>query len=82
MLFYAFNPADLANRSEALTPYETSSINRFHLASYVRLDYLAAQVLDAFHIQPRQTLLFCLKELDLNQLLSPFKGDALPMSYL
>ena len=58
MLLYAIYPVDLASHSSALTPYETSSINRFHLASYVWLDYLAAQVLDAFHIWPSQSLRF------------------------
>jgi hypothetical protein len=57
MLFYVIYPVDLASHSSALTPYETSNINRFHLASYVWLDYLAAQVLDAFHIWPSQSLL-------------------------
>jgi len=58
MLFYAFYPVDLASHSSALTPYETSCINQFHLASYVGLDSLACQVLDAFHIPPCQSLLF------------------------
>jgi hypothetical protein len=58
MLFYAFYPVDLASHSSALTPYETSCINQFHLASYVGLDSLACQVLDAFHIWPSQSLRF------------------------
>ena len=60
MLFYALFSVDLASHSVALTTYETSSINRFHLASYVWLYYLTATVLDAFHIPPRQTLRFYL----------------------
>ena len=43
----------------SLAGYETSCINRFHLASYVWLYYLSATVLDAFHIRPRQSLRFC-----------------------
>lgn len=58
MLFYAFYSVDLASHSVALTTYETSCINWFHLASYVRLDCVATQVLDVFHIPPRQTLHF------------------------
>ena len=44
----------------SLAGYETSITNRFHLASYVWLDSLACQALDAFHIRPRQSLRFCL----------------------
>ena len=49
MSHYALLSVDLASHSDALTPYESSDINGFHLASYVQLVYLAAQVLDAFH---------------------------------
>ena len=62
MLLYAIYPVDLASHSGALTPYETSSINQFHLASYVGLDSLAGQALDAFRIQPSQSLRFYLLE--------------------
>ena len=62
MLFYAIYPVDLASHSQSLNRYETSSINQFHLASYVGLDCVATQVLDAFHIQPCQSLRFDLLE--------------------
>ena len=58
MLLCTFFPVDLASHSSALTHYETSSTNHFCLASYDGLDSLACQALDAFHIQPRQTLHF------------------------
>ena len=50
MLLCIFYPVDLASHLGALTPYETSDTNQFHLASYVGLDSLACQALDAFHI--------------------------------
>jgi len=53
MLFYNFPSADLASHSGALTPYELLTINQLGLASFAGLDYLTAQVLDAFHIPPR-----------------------------
>jgi len=58
MLLYAIYSVDLASHSSALTPYETSSINQLHLASSIGLNSLACRVLDAFHIQPSQSLLF------------------------
>ena len=58
MLLYALFSVDLASHSQALTRYEPSSINWFRLASYVKLNSLACWALDAFHIQPRQTLHF------------------------
>ncbi len=57
MLFYAFYPVNLASYSSALTPYETSCINQYHLASFIGLGSLASQVLDAFHTWPSQSLL-------------------------
>ena len=56
MLFYAFYPVNLASYSSALTPYETSCINQYYLASFIGLYCVATTVLDAFHIWPSQSL--------------------------